>query len=194
MQLRQASIKLTPWASSRSHSGSSCSLCSRMAEKLASRWRDVRKCVVQRVRSAKLSKFWSRSAETVAYLLMMKANGTNSVASWPERIPNLRLNTGAPVSCSSGTWQFFCLDFLFVVLGCWDVGHDKREIPFLWEWSFCFQGNSFYPFSIRSGVSHLFLRMASRERRFPFLTKFSAVCHYGSCFLLFFLPAFLLLL
>ena len=89
-----------------------------------------------------------------------------------------------------GRGNSFVFDFLFVVLGCWDVGHDKREIPFLSEWSFCFQGNSSYPFSIQSGVSHLFLRTASRERRFPFLTKFSAVCHYGSCFLLFFSSSF----
>jgi hypothetical protein len=44
-----------------------------------------------------------------------------------------------------GHGSSFVFYFLFTVLGCWDVDHEKREIPFLSEWSFCVQGKQFWP-------------------------------------------------
>jgi hypothetical protein len=77
----------------------------------------------------------------------------------------------APADVLLGHGSSSIFYFLFIVLGCWVVGHEKREIPFLSEWSFCFQGSSFDLSSIQSGVSHLFRRTAHWGAKISFLEQ-----------------------
>jgi hypothetical protein len=122
---------------------------------------------------------------------------------WHLGLRNDRIFVGAftpwicytPANVLLGHDSSFVFYFLFVVLGCWVVGHEKREIPFLSEWSFCFVFRETVSSRPASNPEFLicFADWRIGERRFPFLSKLGAIRYYCSCFLFCFLQLSLLL-
>lgn len=156
-----------------------------MAGKLACHWRDVRRCVVQPVHSARSSKSWSKSAETAVCSLKMKANGTSFVVSWPRERSNLCLSIDA--NFATLLQRFFervaaplFSAFSSLYFGSWYVDHDKGQIPFYWSGVFVFEeAFSMIQHSIRSFSFVLEDGVSRSEEVIP--RAIGATFYYVSC-------------